>query len=246
MLCSRIHSKQAFDELADKLTELYDFKDNNRSSAIRASTTAEGRLVVLTLYKNQKLMIQGGGGKTWKSTIFQQLYEGMTDSSDKILLPPYNDMTPVRKPVLVQETPFPSKTSSPLGFLSRLFNPTMSSPTSNYSPSIDSTHQVSPIFNQKKKQRYNASQNYKQKGRTPENYKKTVPTPENYKGRQSAPIQQHKDIVAVDDEITFVKQTHQEKHNSLTTSGLLNIQSDPDKSLLKELEKVTDVSFNSQ
>lgn len=239
------HSKPAFDEMADKLTELYDFKDNNKSSAIRASTTAEGRLVVLTLYKNQKLMIQGGGGKTWKSTIFQQLYEGLIDSPQ----PPNNDMTPIRKPVLVQETPFPpkiSKTSSPLGFLNRLFNPTVSSPTSDYSLSIDSTHQVSPIFKKKKKQRFNAPQNYKQKGRTPENYKKTVLSPENNKNRQSASIQQHKDIVVVDDEITYVKQAHEEKHNSSTASDLMNIQSDSDKSLSKEPEKVTDEFFSPQ
>ena len=55
------HSKQAFDELADKLTELYDFKDNNRSSAIRASTTAEGRLVVLILYKKPEADDPGRG-----------------------------------------------------------------------------------------------------------------------------------------------------------------------------------------
>lgn len=52
------HYKEAFDEIADKLTELYGFKDNaKKSTAITASTLVEGKKVVLTLYRNQKQMI---------------------------------------------------------------------------------------------------------------------------------------------------------------------------------------------
>ena len=47
------HSKDAYSEMEEKLTELYDFRNNNNSVTI-ASTTAEGGKFVLTLYKNKK------------------------------------------------------------------------------------------------------------------------------------------------------------------------------------------------
>lgn len=59
------HSKDVYDEIADKLTDLYEFKEKS-NSAITAATTSGDRKVVLTLYKSQKLLIQGAGGKTWR------------------------------------------------------------------------------------------------------------------------------------------------------------------------------------
>ena len=70
------HSKEVFDEMADKFTELYGFKDNARNpTAITASTLVEGKKVFLTLYKSQKLMIKGAGSKDWKSTTFKLISE---------------------------------------------------------------------------------------------------------------------------------------------------------------------------
>ena len=83
------HSKDAYSEMEEKLTELYDFRNNNNSATI-ASTTAEGEKFVLTLYKNKKLLIQSAGEKTWKSTIFVQIsnelkeYVGKPSETDSI------------------------------------------------------------------------------------------------------------------------------------------------------------------
>lgn len=93
------HSKDAYSEMADKLTELYDFRNNN-NSAITASTSVEGGKVVLTLYKNQKLLIQGAGGKTWKSTTFLKLSSELktTEHTDKQTSQTASRKTPTRTP----------------------------------------------------------------------------------------------------------------------------------------------------
>ena len=69
----KFYFKSLFDDFAGKLTELYDFK-GKKNSAISASTTTEGQKVTLTLYRTQKLLIQGVGAKLWKSTEFQKCH----------------------------------------------------------------------------------------------------------------------------------------------------------------------------
>ena len=70
-------SKESFDELADKLTEEYNFKDNKNNTAITAKTIVNGHKVALTLYKNNKLLIQGAGSEIWTPTVFKQLTAGL-------------------------------------------------------------------------------------------------------------------------------------------------------------------------
>lgn len=200
------HSKDAYSEMADKLAELYDFRNIN-NSAITASTTTEGGKVVLTLYKNQKLLIQGVGGKTWKSTTFLQLISELKtiEHLDKQTPQIGSRDTPIRTPTtFIQETPFPpkyKKSSSPLGFISKLFgSPTVSGDPTNYSPN-NSAHQKSPVFNKKKnKRRYSTPQNYKHKKSVAHNCENIVPSSQN-----------ETEGTFVDDEITFLKQTYQQE-----------------------------------
>ena len=102
----QFHSKSVFD-FADKLTELYDFK-GKKNSAISASTTAEGQKMTLTLYRTQKLLIQGIGAKLWKSTEFQKLsYMFNQYENQNLITDGVNEQTPSRKqPTIVHETPF--------------------------------------------------------------------------------------------------------------------------------------------
>ena len=129
----KFYSKSVFDDFVDKLTELYDFK-GKKNSAISASTTTQGQKVTLTLYRTQKLLIQGVGAKLWKSTEFQTLSFMFNQSENQNLITDgVNEQTPSRKqPTIVHETPFhgsfPPKynknSSSPIGIFSKLFGST--------------------------------------------------------------------------------------------------------------------------
>ena len=103
----KFYSKSVFDDFADKLTELYDFK-GKKNSAISASTTTEGQKVTLTLYRPQKLLIQGVGAKLWKYTEFQKLSFMFNQSENQNLITDgVNEQTPSRKqPTIIHETPF--------------------------------------------------------------------------------------------------------------------------------------------
>ena len=75
---------------------------------ISASTSTEGQKVTLTLYRTQKLLIQGVGAKLWKSTEFQKLSFMFNQSENQNLITDgVNEQTPSRKqPTIVHETPF--------------------------------------------------------------------------------------------------------------------------------------------
>ena len=132
--------------------------------------------MTLTLYRTQKLLIQGVGAKLWKSTEFQKLPFMVNQSENQNLITDgVNEQTPSRKqPTIVHETPFhgpfPPKynknSSSPLGIFNKLFGstPVQGSPSHN-SNANSSLHYVSPIFSKKKN---------KQRILTPENYKNKV------------------------------------------------------------------------
>ena len=142
---------------------------------ISASTTREGQKVTLTLYRTQKLLIQGVGAKLWKSTEFQKLSFTFNQSENlNLITDGVNEQTPSRKqPTIVHETPFhgsfPPKyntnSSSPLGIFSKLFESTsVQGSPSNNSNANSSLHDVSPIFSKKKnKQRISTPENYKNK-----------------------------------------------------------------------------------
>ena len=119
-------------------------------------------------------MIQGAGSKVWVSTVFKEISAGLQNSTE--LLPKSqpekelcqtNEKTPHRKSTFVPETPYgfgpflpkPSKSNSPMNFISRLFGGSNggSSP-SNYD---QADLQTSPIFNKKGKKRYHVPENYK-------------------------------------------------------------------------------------
>ena len=203
----KFYSKSAFDDFADKLTELYDFK-GKKNSTISASTTTEGQKVTLTLYRTQKLLIQGVSAKLWKSTEFQKLSFMFNQSENHNLITEgVNEQTPSRKqPTIVHEThfhgSFPPKynknSSSPLGIFSKLFGstPIQGSPSNN-SNANNSVHDVSPIFSKKNKQRIS----------TPENYKNKVQN--NHKKKH----------IFVDNEITFLKQPFQREHDSVLSEN---------------------------
>ena len=60
------YNKETYDEIADLLTEKYDFQTNKNNYAITTSTFANEQKVVLTLYKNQK-ELAAQPGKTQSS-----------------------------------------------------------------------------------------------------------------------------------------------------------------------------------
>ena len=175
--------------------------------------------MTLTLYRTQKLLIQGVGAKLWKSTEFQKLSFMFNQSENQNLITDgVNEQTPSRKqPTIVHETPFhgsfPPKynknSSSPLGIFSKLFGstPVQGSPSNN-SNANSSLHDVSPIFSKKKN---------KQRISTPENYKKKCKTAT--KTTKKKTKQKKNKHIFVDNEITFLKQPVQREHDSVLSEN---------------------------
>ena len=173
-------------------------------------------------------MIQGAGGKDWKSTTFKLLSEELKSmpETDRTTASKGSDRTPNQKPTVISETPFPpksNKSGSPLGFLSKLFGTTVSDSPLNYANG--DTHQISPVFNKKVRRQFNTPENYKRKKNVGEKYKKKVFTPENYKQKTTTLQQQPEKAIVVDDEITFVKKVHKEVNSGQSSiTETTNIQ----------------------
>ena len=117
------HTKSTFDDIADLLTELYNFQPNRNQTALTTSTFVNQQKVVLTLYLNNKLLIQGTGNKIWVETVFKDLCEQLSPSQSTTV-----DFENKREKTSVKhlDTPIPAKrpsnNKSPLNLLGRLFS----------------------------------------------------------------------------------------------------------------------------
>lgn len=60
------------------MEELYTFQKNKNNSGIEASFTLSDKKVCLTLYHNKRLLVQGGGSKLWRNSIFRKLSEKLS------------------------------------------------------------------------------------------------------------------------------------------------------------------------
>ena len=134
------HTKSTFDDIADLLTELYNFQPNRNQTALTTSTFVNQQKVVLTLYLNNKLLIQGTGNKIWVETVFNDLCEQLSPSQSTTV-----DFENKREKTSVKhlDTPIPAKrpsnNNSPLNLLGRLFSKAASplissSPVTNSNP----------------------------------------------------------------------------------------------------------------
>ena len=209
------HTKTQYEEIADKLKVQYNFSNNKNNSAIIANTAVKCRKVTLTLFKTQKLMIQGAGSKVWVSTVFREISAGLQNSTE--LLPKSqpekelcqtSEKTPNGKATFVPVTPYgfgpflpkpkPSKSNSPINFLSRLFGGS-------------NDLQTSPIFNKKGKKRCNV----------PENYKNIVPKPQN---ETDIIVDKETSCKQVDEEI-FCSQPFQDEDESILSETSITTNS---------------------
>lgn len=103
------YTDQTFTEINEFLHGMYQFQTNKNNTGIETHFTLDDKFkVVLTLYKNKKLLIQGAGSKLWRNTIFRRLSEKLTPyngKSSKIKVERDNDVvyshtdTPVRRTV---------------------------------------------------------------------------------------------------------------------------------------------------
>ena len=184
-------------------------------------------------------MIQGAGSKVWVSTVFKEISAGLQNSTE--LLPKSqpekelcqtSEKTPHRKSTFVPETPYgfgpflpkPSKSNSPMNFISRLFGGSNggSSP-SNYD---QADLQKSPIFNKKGKKRYHV----------PENYKNIVPKTLN---ETDIIVDEETSCKQVDEE-AFCKQPFQDEDEPIISEKSISSNN------VGDLSNLDTVSLNSQ
>ena len=133
------HTKEIFDDIADELTQLYDFQPNKNNSAIFANILVQKRRVVLTLFKSQKILIQGAGCKIWIDTILSELCERQAASSAQTEDLAGNVTTLSKQPVIADyqmpQMSSISSSNSPLNLLNKLFgkSPTVNAGPANFS-----------------------------------------------------------------------------------------------------------------
>ena len=216
------YTQDTFNEVAKFLQAQYSFQTNSNNTALTTDTSVNKQKVVLTLYKNRKLLIQGAGSWTWRNTVFRdisaQLTISVVDLSQSTTIHTATDNSIGNTPAPLREAQPDRNYSngSPLNLFNKVFinirNPRLTSmpeiqqqsatkgtpqhTTSNKKRSLNASEQSSPVFNRTRTV-----------GKTDNR---------NYQGKENAA--KIPDIV-LEDEITFLKQQHNKTQTSSQTTN---------------------------
>jgi hypothetical protein len=173
----QIKSTTAFQIIKNALNERYTFVTNKNRNGVECRFTDAGKKVVLSLYNNQTLFIQGSGCWSWKSNVFstvcQALDEIVMETNETKTLSESESEENYSTPIMTN-----SQSKSPLFYLSRMVS-SIRNARSRGTPGQIEVHASRSII------QGNATSNFKS-------------TP---KGRSRDSSQEEDD-----DEVTFVKQ----------------------------------------
>ena len=128
------YTQPTFDQLSKLLQAQYKFKKTANGTANVATTAAEARKVVLTLYTTKKLVIQGSGAWTWRNTVFRGLSSQLSITGSKTCFTDSNSTPP-------RQTENTTDTSSPTTLLNKVWN-RIKSPRSASTPRSSSPNQA--------------------------------------------------------------------------------------------------------
>ncbi|MEW8547327.1 MAG: hypothetical protein AB2693_27785 [Candidatus Thiodiazotropha sp.] len=77
------YTDQTYSEMSKLLEGRYQFQTNKSKCGLETSFILCDKKVVLTLDSNKRLLIQGGGCKLWRNSVFRKLSEKLTPYVDK-------------------------------------------------------------------------------------------------------------------------------------------------------------------
>ena len=117
----RFLSQGAYEAIKKALLDLYVFKFNKNCNGYEVQITEAGKKVVLSLYDNKTLFIQGNGCYVWKENVFDSLKNSLNDTSMDIDSPKNGSDDQLFKPTTPSKTPESPK-RSPLTYLSQMIN----------------------------------------------------------------------------------------------------------------------------
>ena len=137
------YTQPTFDQLSKLLQAQYKFKKTANGTANVATTAAEARKVVLTLYTTKKLVIQGSGAWTWRNTVFRGLSSQLSITGSKTCSTDSNSIPP-------RQTENTTDTSSPTTLLNKVWN-RIKSPRSASTPRSSSPNQTKQVSAKKTK-----------------------------------------------------------------------------------------------
>ena len=72
------YTDQTYKEIRELLEKQYTFQKNKNNCGIETGFTLSDKRVFLNLYNNKRLLIQGGGSKLWRNSVFRKLSEKLS------------------------------------------------------------------------------------------------------------------------------------------------------------------------